>query len=82
MAKRKNPVHSFNAVHEFWVSFLSLLFHTTIDFSRARIAAAIQEYQDKTCIRFVPKTDSDFDYVHIVPEEGCYSMVGKTGKFL
>ncbi|KAI6177543.1 Metalloendopeptidase [Aphelenchoides bicaudatus] len=48
-------------------------------FGRARIAAALQEYQEKTCIKFEPKTDADLDYVHVVPEEGCYSMVGKTG---
>ncbi|KAI6215534.1 Metalloendopeptidase [Aphelenchoides besseyi] len=48
-------------------------------YGRARIAAAIQNFQEKTCIQFVPKTEQDHDYVHIVPEEGCYSMVGKVG---
>ena len=48
-------------------------------FGRSRIAAAIQEYNEKTCIRFEPKTNKDTDYIHILPDDGCYSMVGNAG---
>ncbi|CAD5214770.1 unnamed protein product [Bursaphelenchus okinawaensis] len=51
--------------------------YTTV--GRQRIAAAIDEYHQRTCIKFVPKTATDLDYVHILPEEGCYSLVGKVG---
>ncbi|KAH7724532.1 NAS-13 protein [Aphelenchoides avenae] len=46
---------------------------------RSRIAEAIDEYAQRTCIQFVPKTDSDQDYVHILPDDGCYSLVGRVG---
>ncbi|KAK6020947.1 astacin [Ostertagia ostertagi] len=40
----------------------------------------IQEYHDKTCIRFVPRDVSrHVDYIFIHPDDGCYSLVGKTG---
>ncbi|CAD5220755.1 unnamed protein product [Bursaphelenchus xylophilus] len=48
-------------------------------FGRQRVASAIDEYHQRTCIRFVPKTTTDLDYVHILPEDGCYSLVGKVG---
>lgn len=49
-------------------------------FRREKIAEAIKDYSEKTCINFMPKLDSDIDYVHILPDEGCYSLVGKVGK--
>ncbi|KHJ81494.1 astacin [Oesophagostomum dentatum] len=40
----------------------------------------MQEYHDKTCVRFVPRDPSrHVDYVFIHPDDGCYSLVGKTG---
>lgn len=82
MAKWAYTLFGFYAIYYVWVSFwLDLsLFSQLTSFRRARIASAIQEYHNKSCIRFVPRTDADLDYIHIVPEDGCYSMVGKTGK--
>lgn len=51
------------------------------------VAAANQEYQTKTCVRFVPHT-TEADYIHITPNDGqgsgvstyCYSHVGRMGR--
>ena len=48
-------------------------------FSRSVIASSMQEYTKNTCVEWVPKTNADTDYVYIMPDRGCYSMVGKTG---
>uniref|UniRef100_A0A1I7VDT6 Metalloendopeptidase n=1 Tax=Loa loa TaxID=7209 RepID=A0A1I7VDT6_LOALO len=48
-------------------------------YSRSVIAAAMQEYTQRTCVRWVPRSIEDYDYIYIVPDRGCYSMVGKTG---
>ncbi|CAI4232154.1 unnamed protein product [Auanema sp. JU1783] len=48
-------------------------------FSRAKIAEALDEYKKKTCIQFSPKSAADQDYIHIVPDDGCYSLVGRVG---
>ncbi|KAI6176287.1 Metalloendopeptidase [Aphelenchoides bicaudatus] len=49
------------------------------DHSRAVIAGAMSEYSKHTCIKWRPRTQFDNDYVYILPERGCYSMVGRTG---
>ncbi|VDK60981.1 unnamed protein product [Onchocerca ochengi] len=48
-------------------------------YSRSVIAAAMEEYTQHTCIRWVPRSVEDYDYIYIMPDRGCYSMVGKTG---
>ncbi|KAL7071149.1 hypothetical protein ACQ4LE_009402 [Meloidogyne hapla] len=48
-------------------------------YGRERIAEAIDEYHKKTCVEWTPKTANDIDYVHIIPDDGCYSLVGKVG---
>ncbi|VDM79130.1 unnamed protein product [Strongylus vulgaris] len=49
-------------------------------YSRSVIAKAMQEYHDKTCVRFVPRDPiKHVDYIYIHPDDGCYSLVGKTG---
>ncbi|EFO98148.1 CRE-NAS-13 protein [Caenorhabditis remanei] len=48
-------------------------------YSRTKIAEAIEEYRKKTCIDFSPKSAGDLDYIHIVPDDGCYSLVGRIG---
>uniref|UniRef100_A0AC34Q945 Metalloendopeptidase n=1 Tax=Panagrolaimus sp. JU765 TaxID=591449 RepID=A0AC34Q945_9BILA len=48
-------------------------------FSRSKIAEAIEEYRRLTCIDFSPKSAADQDYIHIVPDDGCYSLVGRVG---
>lgn len=45
---------------------------------RSVIAAAISEYNAKTCIRWVPQT-TEYDYVYFIKDRGCYSNVGKSG---
>ncbi|VDO27750.1 unnamed protein product [Onchocerca flexuosa] len=45
-------------------------------YSRSVIAAAMEEYTQHTCIRWVPRSVEDYDYIYIVPDRGCYSMVG------
>ena len=49
-------------------------------YSRTKIAEAIEEYRKKTCIDFSPKSAGDLDYIHIVPDDGCYSLVGRIGE--
>ncbi|KAE9414449.1 hypothetical protein Angca_006158, partial [Angiostrongylus cantonensis] len=46
---------------------------------RAVIARAIAGYQAKTCIRFVPKTPMDFDYIVISKLDGCYADFARVG---
>ncbi|VDK53118.1 unnamed protein product [Anisakis simplex] len=48
---------------------------------RAAIAQAFDEYKQKTCIRFVPKTAYDFDFIYIKTNfaSGCSSYVGRSG---
>ncbi|VDN05404.1 unnamed protein product [Thelazia callipaeda] len=48
-------------------------------YSRSVIAAAMEEYAMRTCVRWVPRSIDDYDYIYIVPDRGCYSMVGRTG---
>ncbi|CAI4228955.1 unnamed protein product [Auanema sp. JU1783] len=46
---------------------------------RAVIAKAINGYNQKTCIRFVPKVPTDKDYVVISKLDGCYADFAKVG---
>lgn len=49
-------------------------------YARSVIAKAMQEYHDKTCIKFVPRDPIQHrDYIYIHPDAGCYSLVGRTG---
>ena len=47
--------------------------------AREKINEAIEEFHQKTCIKFVPKRKKDKDYVHIVPHhDSCYvNYIGK-----
>ncbi|XP_071516706.1 zinc metalloproteinase nas-4-like [Panulirus ornatus] len=46
---------------------------------RSVIARAMAEYRAKTCVSFVPRTNSHTDYVHILKGRGCFSAVGRAG---
>lgn len=48
------------------------------NFAKSQIAAAIEEYNRRTCIQFVPRT-TESDYLYLAPDDGCYSMVGRAG---
>lgn len=50
-----------NDLHATTVISYSLLIFS----QRAAIAQAFDEYKKKTCVRFVPRNDDDFDYVYI-----------------
>ncbi|VDN38979.1 unnamed protein product [Gongylonema pulchrum] len=47
--------------------------------SRSIIQEAFEEYMRQTCIRFIPKQLLDLDFIDIIPDDGCYSMVGNNG---
>lgn len=49
------------------------------DRERAVLARSFQAYHDKTCVRFVPRTAVDNDYLYIGKIDGCYSDVGRAG---
>ena len=47
--------------------------------TRAKVRQAIADYDAKTAVRFVPRSNQR-DYVRIVDDEGrCYSFIGKVG---
>ncbi|XP_069938204.1 zinc metalloproteinase nas-4-like [Cherax quadricarinatus] len=45
---------------------------------RCKIARAIDEFQSRTCLRFVPRTTQE-DYVFILKGQECSSWVGRSG---
>uniref|UniRef100_A0A0R3RHF0 Metalloendopeptidase n=1 Tax=Elaeophora elaphi TaxID=1147741 RepID=A0A0R3RHF0_9BILA len=45
---------------------------------RALLARAIKQYHDKTCLRFVPRSLYEGDYLFIGKVDGCFSEVGRT----
>ena len=45
-------------------------------YERSVIAAAIQEYYKRTCIKFVPRK-KERDYIYILKGNGCHSKVGR-----
>ncbi|GMT26259.1 hypothetical protein PFISCL1PPCAC_17556, partial [Pristionchus fissidentatus] len=49
------------------------------DRERAVLARSFSEYQKRTCIKFVPRTALDNDYLYIGKIDGCYSDVGRAG---
>ncbi|PIC42071.1 hypothetical protein B9Z55_009266 [Caenorhabditis nigoni] len=49
-------------------------------YARGVIANAMNEYHTKTCVKFVARDPAKHhDYLWIHPDDGCYSLVGKTG---
>ncbi|KAL3099442.1 hypothetical protein niasHS_002897 [Heterodera schachtii] len=73
-----------NAVRQPYLKWPSAIIPYTVSqqyllYGRDQIVQAIDEYSTKTCIKFRPKTASDMDYIHIFPDDGCYSLVGKVG---
>uniref|UniRef100_A0A0K0F6U6 Metalloendopeptidase n=1 Tax=Strongyloides venezuelensis TaxID=75913 RepID=A0A0K0F6U6_STRVS len=45
---------------------------------RALLARAVKQYHEKTCIRFVPRSSGQTDYLFIGKVDGCFSEVGRT----
>ncbi|RCN39394.1 astacin [Ancylostoma caninum] len=45
---------------------------------RALLARAVKQYHEKTCIRFVPRSGGEPDYLFIGKVDGCFSEVGRT----
>ncbi|MFC4585887.1 M12 family metallopeptidase [Sphaerisporangium corydalis] len=46
--------------------------------ARDAITAAMKDFQDQTCVRFVPRA-AEAAFVQIVAGDGCYSYVGRVG---
>ena len=46
---------------------------------RSVIYGAMTEFERKSCVKWRPRSLQDRDYVHILPDEGCYSRVGRMG---
>ncbi|KAH3882757.1 hypothetical protein DPMN_006702 [Dreissena polymorpha] len=46
--------------------------------SRKELQAAMDEYHQKTCIRWVPR-NAEKDFVHFKQISGCYSSIGRIG---
>lgn len=48
--------------------------------SRSLILQAMEQYHKHTCIRFTPRTKTDYDYVYFTnTNTGCWSSVGRIG---
>uniref|UniRef100_A0A0K0DHD2 Metalloendopeptidase n=1 Tax=Angiostrongylus cantonensis TaxID=6313 RepID=A0A0K0DHD2_ANGCA len=47
-------------------------------YERALLARAVKQYHEKTCIRFVPRSGGEPDYLFIGKVDGCFSEVGRT----
>uniref|UniRef100_A0A914X8T1 Metalloendopeptidase n=1 Tax=Plectus sambesii TaxID=2011161 RepID=A0A914X8T1_9BILA len=46
--------------------------------ARSIIADAMNQFALSSCIKIIPRT-TQTDYIHIMPDDGCYSYVGKNG---
>ncbi|XP_038069084.1 high choriolytic enzyme 1-like isoform X2 [Patiria miniata] len=46
--------------------------------SRGKIVATFKIFHRNSCIRFVSRTN-ETDYIHILPKDGCWSYVGRSG---
>lgn len=47
---------------------------------RQMILSAIDDYKKLTCLKFIPRTSSDSDYIYFTNgNTGCWSSVGKIG---
>ncbi|CDW60522.1 Zinc metalloproteinase nas-4 [Trichuris trichiura] len=47
---------------------------------RKIITGAMDEIQEKTCLRFIPReSQKQQDYLYIEPVDGCYSFIGRIG---
>ena len=46
--------------------------------AKQRIRRAMNDIECRTCVKFIER-QSERDYVHILPGEGCFSMVGHQG---
>ncbi|KAM4744339.1 high choriolytic enzyme 1-like [Anableps anableps] len=44
---------------------------------REYIVDGLKSFHTSTCIRFVPRTSSDRDYIHFFSGQGCWSYVGR-----
>ncbi|XP_037553648.1 high choriolytic enzyme 1-like [Nematolebias whitei] len=44
------------------------------------ILEGLKSFEWSTCIRFVPKTSKDRDYIYFESQEGCWSFVGRQGQ--
>ena len=62
------------------MTFEKLNFMVKLFSRKSAIAQVVEEFNSKTCLKLRPKTDSDTNYVHVFPGNGCYSSVGKVGQ--
>jgi len=83
MGKGNRTLQNRNAIRDSWRRWpdATIPYVISSEFSqheRSVIAKAMQQYHQKTCIRFRPKT-SERAYIHIMKGSGCSSSVGRTG---
>lgn len=81
-ASNSNPMTR-NAIKDTWRKWPNAVVPYVVSkeyskYERSVMAKAVQEYHERTCIRFVPRTN-ERDYIHIVKGRGCSSSVGRTG---
>ncbi|XP_070568277.1 zinc metalloproteinase nas-4-like isoform X2 [Ptychodera flava] len=49
------------------------------DAGKDAIRQAIKHWEDKTCVRFHKRQPKEKDYIHFIPDYGCWSYVGRRG---
>ncbi len=73
-----------NAIRSQWQKWPDGVVPYSVDWAfteheRAYIGKAFEVYHGSTCVRFVPRTRGEPNYIHLVKGAGCSSAVGMVG---